>query len=118
MSAASLALRCRAELFSHLVPLTCRGCVYTEPRVPEPQGSCHLAASQTVQKHGSGWRYLCRARVRVRCAGTPGELAVPPAAPASPCFFGAGLPVKIRVAEWREGKTGGFHFILKKPAAV
>lgn len=46
-------------------------------------------------------RCLSRARVWVRCACTPGEMAVPllPAALGSPCSFGAGLPVKIRVAE-------------------
>lgn len=51
-----------AGLGSHFVLLTCSGWVWTEPHDPDPQGSCHLAASQAVgrvpylQKRGSGWK--------------------------------------------------------------
>lgn len=106
---ASPALPCWAQLLSHLLLLACSGWLWTEPHVPDPAVTWLLPrlwdGFPACRNTAVAGRSLCRARVWVRCACTPGEVAVPllPAAPGCPCFFGAGLPVKIRVAEWKGG---------------
>ena len=64
----------------------------------------------TCRNESVAGKYLCRASVQVMCARRLGELAVPPALAARGCpwLFGAWRPAKRRVAEWKEGKTGGF----------
>lgn len=70
-----------------------------------------------LEKHGSDGRYLCRARVRVRCACAPGGLDVLSPALGCPWLFAAGLPVKMSGRKERR-ENWWINFILKKCAAL